>query len=417
MAFDSSSITVNDAFFQPISGLAQASSHTRPCPEISDDLWIRNGILRVLEESSSGRAFLQQHGSRLETTPKLSNYFSCLHSSRRGDVLNDVVEQILGSVKASDTNRLAHLPELDGYICFAIDMHWHKPATHDQRFDGKKVSVGHSFSLNLRDQGLRHLAAAEGEHEHDMSLMARLKPKGLRQGVPKGQRVLIVYDRAGINYDFWNRCRKESAAYFLSRTKSNMVFALEEVLEWDRSDTRNRGVLHDQWVTTPEGHRVRLIEYRDPETGKEFQFLTNVPDVPPGVLAELYRRRWDVEKVFDEVKNKLVEKKAWASSQEARINQGRLVALTENLLLLYERRVEETHGIRNEAEDRRREKRARQVERIARSAGRQISVVLLRAREATQRSVKLIRWLRSALIHKLTEGTALLDLRRLYATP
>ena len=93
------------------------------------------------------------------------------------------------------------------------------------------------------------------------------------------------------------------------------------------------------------------------------------------------------------------------------------MALTENLLLLYERRVEETHGIRNEAEDRRREKRARQVERIARSAGRQISVVLLRAREATQRSVKLIRWLRSALIHKLTEGTALLDLRRLYATP
>ena len=30
-----------------------------------------------------------------------------------------------------------------------------------------------------------------------------------------------------------------------------------------------------------------------------------------------------------------------------------------------------------------------------------------------QRSVKLIRWLRAALIHQLTEGPALLDLRRL----
>jgi len=30
MAPDSSSITVNDAFFQPIAGLAHASPHTRP---------------------------------------------------------------------------------------------------------------------------------------------------------------------------------------------------------------------------------------------------------------------------------------------------------------------------------------------------------------------------------------------------
>ena len=413
MVSNSSSITVNDAFFQPIAGLAHASPHTRPCPEISDDLWIRTGILRVLEESASGRAFLQQHGTRLETTPKLSNYFSCLHSPRRGEVLQDVGEAILGLVTASDTNRLAHLPELDGYVCFAIDMHWHQSASHDQRFDGKKASVGHSFSLNLRDQGLRHLAAAEGEHEHDMSLMGRLKPKGLRQGVPKGPRVLVVYDRAGIDYDFWNRCRKETGVYFLSRSKSNLVFTLDQVREWERQDTRNRGVLQDQWVTTPQGHRLRLIDYRDPETGREFQFLTNVPEVPPGVLAELYRRRWELEKVFDEVKNKLGEQKAWASSQEARTNQGRLVALSVNLLLLYERRLEATHGLRNEAEDRRRGKRARQVERLARAAGRPLSVVLLRARAATQRSVKLIRWLRSALIHKFTEGPALLDLRRL----
>ncbi|MHB1310037.1 MAG: transposase [Limisphaerales bacterium] len=45
-----------------------------------------------------------------------------------------------------------------------------------------------------------------------------------------------------------------------------------------------------------------------------------MPEVPPGVLAELYRRRWELEKVFDEVKNKLREQKAWASSQEVRTN-------------------------------------------------------------------------------------------------
>ena len=42
--------------------------------------------------------------------------------------------------------------------------------------------------------------------------------------------------------------------------------------------------------------------------------------------VELYRRRWEAEKVFDQVKNKLGEKKAWGITQEAREAQARLVA-------------------------------------------------------------------------------------------
>ena len=416
MPADESSITVNEAFFQPILGLAEASKHTRPCPELCDDLWIRAGILRVLEEVASGRGFLQRHGPRLATLPKVSNYFSSLHSARRAEVLDDVAEGVLRAVQAPCVDRLAHLPELAKYVCFAVDMHWHKAATHDQRYDGKKVSVGHAFGLNLHTQGVQHLAVAEGEHEHDMSVMQRLKPKGLRQGVPKGKRVLVVYDRAGIDYAFWKRCRQEVAIYFLSRTKSNMVFEWERDLEWDRGDTRNRGVQHDRWVKSPEGYSLRLIEYEDPETGNKFQFLTNEPDLTPGVLAELYRRRWELEKVFDEIKNKLGEKKAWASSQEARTIQGRFVALTENLLLLYERRLEREHGIQNVAEDRRREQRQGWAAAMARAAGRTVSLLLLRARKATQRSVKFIRWLQGELLVNLAEALAVARLRQLYAT-
>ena len=37
-------------------------------------------------------------------------------------------------------------------------------------------------------------------------------------------------------------------------------------------------------------------------------------DYPPGLIVFLYRRRWDLEKVYDQFKNKLNEKKSWASS-------------------------------------------------------------------------------------------------------
>ena len=79
---------------------------------------------------------------------------------------------------------------------------------------------------------------------------------------------------------------------------------------------------------------MRIIAYTDPATGQAYEFLTNEMDLPAGVIAELYRRRWDVEKVFDEIKNKLGEKKAWGTRLVAKATQGQLVALTHNLLLL-----------------------------------------------------------------------------------
>ena len=58
-------------------------------------------------------------------------------------------------------------------------------------------------------------------------------------------------------------------------------------------------------VATSLGVCLRRVVYRDPETGGLFRFLTNLPDgVPPGLVALLYKMRWDVGKIFDEFKNK-----------------------------------------------------------------------------------------------------------------
>ena len=69
------------------------------------------------------------------------------------------------------------------------------------------------------------------------------------------------------------------------------------------------------------------------------------------MLAELYRRRWDVEKVFDELKNKLGEKKAWDTSLAAKQTQAHLLTLTHNLLLLYHQALAVRHALQNHAED------------------------------------------------------------------
>lgn len=407
------SITVTDAFFQPLDGLVAASPHTRPCPAFTDEQWLELGLVRVLERVESGRGFLQEHGPRFVGTPGSTNYFYALASERRRDLVIGVNLALIA--KATLPDRLEEIPELAKYECFAVDGHWHKAAPHDARHDGVKMAVGHFYSLNLRGHQMRHLAAAEGLHEHDMSVLKRLNPKGLRQGVPMGRRVLIVYDKAGIDFDFWKRCCRRCAVYFLSRVKEGMVYDVIEHREVDRRDKRNRGVTEDRRVMTREGHSMRIVSYTEPESGETFEFLTNDMDLPPGVIVELYRRRWNIEKVFDEIKNKLGEKKAWATSLVAKAVQGQMIAITHNLMLLYEERLERDHGVTNTAEDERREKRGRAVAKVAAKAGRPVSTLLLFARRATQRSVKFVRWLRHAIREDLAEALAAPRLATLYA--
>jgi len=92
-----------------------------------------------------------------------------------------------------------------------------------------------------------------------------------------------------------------------------------------------------------------------------------------------------------------------------------MVAITHNLMLAYEVRLEDEHGVSNDAEDKRRLDRMRELKKTARIAGRETSVLLLTIRRTTQRSVKFVRWLRHALRENLAESLAIQRLALLYA--
>ena len=403
--------TVDQVFFQPLTGLTATSLHTRSCPDFSDEDCLRLGGQRVLEMSESGRGLLQEHGLRFENTPGHSNYFAALNSQRQCEVIREVNIALLSAANTTLHDRLAAIPELAHYECFAQDGHWHKAAAHDRRHEGAKMAVGHFYSLNLRTHTLRHLAVREGLHEHDMSVLKRIKPKGLRQGVPKGKRMLIICDKAGIDFYYWKRCRPECAVYSISRLKENMVFDWIESVPWDQSDARNHGVTDDRRVKTREGHLLRIVYYTDPQTRENYEFLTNELDLPAGVIVEFYRRRWEAQKVFEEIKNKLGEKKAWATSLVAKEAQAQLVAFTRNLLLIYEQTLETEHGVINYAEDQRHAKRTEAAAQKCAEAGQPLSTMVSRARRATLRSVKFVRWVPQSIRDQAAEAIAVLRLK------
>jgi hypothetical protein len=403
---------VHDAFFQPLNALVAASPYSRQCPQLSDEHWLLTGVQRCLQQRQSGRAFLQEYGAHLPAQPTHSNYFTSLQSPRRLELLRNTNDEVLCHAQFPD--HLDCLAQLQDYECFVVDGHWHEAGTHAPLHRKTKMPVGHFYSLNLRGHQLRHLATAHGVHENDVRALKRIGPSGLRHEVPKGKRVLIVYDRGGQDFALWKRCRVEKAVYFLSRAKRGLVYQPLQWLALDPNDSRNQGIESDQLIQHITGGRMRLIDYVEPNLGKEYQFLTNELDLPACVLVELYRRRWEVEKVFDEIKNKLAGNKAWGTSPVIKETQAQFLVLTHNLMLLYQHHLEVQHTIVNVAEDKRRATRQQELRDYLAATGREIGILLCEARRVTQCSVKFIRWLRHCLNHRLAEADALPRLRSLY---
>ena len=95
--------------------------------------------------------------------------------------------------------------------------------------------------------------------------------------------------------------------------KENMKLEACSGFAFDRKDPVNVGVIADQLVGTSQGVMMRRVRYQDPLTRQLFEFVTSEHSLQPGWIAHLYRLRWNIEKVFDEFKNKLSETKSWAA--------------------------------------------------------------------------------------------------------
>jgi hypothetical protein len=377
-------------------------------------------VRRALEERPTGRGFLQHLTAAGLEAPTTTHFFETLKSGRRRALIAECSLGLARSLPALGADFWGGVPELEGFEIQAGDGHFHAAAAHDTAAadDGVKYAAGHFLALNLRTHALAHLTAAdqvERKKEHDMHALKRLALEDLRQGTAKGRKVLYVWDRAGIDFRQWHQWKHSGGLYFVSREKENMQ--LEPIGEnaWDQADPRNAGVLADELVATSQGVSVRRVRYHCVLRGEEFSFLTSECTLPPGVIAHLYRLRWEIEKTFDELKNKLGETKAWASSANAKTMQAHFLCLAHNLMILCEAELARVHGVRHEAELKR---RAQRLEKEARRLAKKNLVLprLVRTlQRLTVRSVKFIRWLRVQLFLQPHHEPAIAALRQLYA--
>jgi Transposase DDE domain len=428
---------VSVEFFKPLCRFLDLSRSRRNCPALPDELWLEAGVRRCLSLFQSGRDFLQDLADRHHTEILRTTFFESLKSKRRLALLSEILAQVQVHMRRALPDPFAAFKCLEGFDLYAGDGHFIAAASHDKAaprkspakdknpgrtasFTANKYATGHIYSLCLRSHCMTHLTVSDQvgrKKEHDMRALKRQDILTLRQGAAKGRKVLYVWDRAGIDFRQWSKW-KESGVYFLSREKENMKLEIVGIHPFDRADPINQGVISDELVATSVGVSVRRVIYQDPETGIIYAYLTNLPPaIAPGIVALLYKSRWDVEKVFDEFKNKLGETKSWASTPNAKTCQARLLCLTHNLMTLMEDQIFRESGIRNEAEIKRKAQTLATRDEDSKSKGCGGPTELQKAiQRLTQRTVKFIRWLKNHLDTTRSWPQALARLAKIYAT-
>lgn len=407
----------------PVLPLIDHCKSSRRCPEISDARWLALGIARSLERHPSGRSFLQCLASQADSLcPETSNFFEALKSSRRLALCREVNVRLADQLRRSLPDGLRAFPCLDSYDVHVGDGHWHSHACHDPCDEkGAHLSVGHLYTRNLRSGAISHLDVSDQiqrKKEHDMRGLKRQSADTLRHGAPVGRKVLLVWDRAGIDFAQWFKWKRSSGLYLLSRCKENMALMVCGQLTFDAHDPLNAGVLADELVSpSTVGITLRRVRFWDASHGRTFELISNLIDtsVPPGVLAHLYRMRWDIEKSFDLFKNKFAEKKAWASSATAKQQQAAFLCLAHNVILLLEHKLATEQDVHNRAEAARRAKRLEKLEFAARKANVVVPLAVKLTQRSTQTSIKFIRWVAVHLWKTVSLQHACMALTVLYA--
>lgn len=133
--------------------------------------------------------------------------------------------------------------------------------------------------------------------------------------LPKGS--FAVFDRGFNDYGWYSRLTTDGI-FFVTRLKKNADI---EYL-FKRSGRKSKGISNDQRIRLNGIEaEFRLVEYTDPETGREYRFLTNAYRLKASEIADLYKERWQIEQFFKWIKQNLRIKTFLGTSKNAVLTQ------------------------------------------------------------------------------------------------
>lgn len=188
---------------------------------------------------------------------------------------------------------------------------------------GKKKGGIKVHTVLKADEGLPysiHFTSA-ATHDHVM-----LKKLNLTNGA------FLAMDRAYIDYKVFEQFTQEGV-FYVTKMKKNQRFELQESCY--RVNNDGLVVLNDAHVSFSKDdikHASRKIEYWEPNKKLSSVLLTNNFELEPEEIIDIYKRRWQIELLFKQLKQNFPLKYFYGESVNA-IKTQIWITLIANLLL------------------------------------------------------------------------------------
>jgi len=156
---------------------------------------------------------------------------------------------------------------------------------------------------------------------------------------------IIVEDRAYFDFVLMlNRIKAENV--FVTRIKDNTKYKTIE--ELDLPNNVDQNILKDEIIqltsnkavdTGISEYKLRLVHVYKEDENKVIAIITNQLDWEYNTIAELYKKRWDIELFFKAIKQNLQVKTFWGTSENAVKSQIYIALISYLLLELIKRTI------------------------------------------------------------------------------
>ena len=173
-------------------------------------------------------------------------------------------------------------------------------------------------------------------HDHTF-----LKDLGLKKGS------IVVFDKGYNDYEQYLQWNFDEV-YFVTRQKDNAVWTSIE--EFEIPEGTDYGVLKDEKIIIEKDDKsiiLRRIAYWSDEQKKVYEFISNNFDLEPEKIAEIYKKRWQIELLFKRLKQNFPLKYFLGDTQNAIEIQIWVCLIVQLLMLVIQRQAERKWAFSN----------------------------------------------------------------------
>lgn len=155
-----------------------------------------------------------------------------------------------------------------------------------------------------------------------------------------------VFDKGYVNYQVFKRWTDEGV-HFVTRLNENASYTVLKHEKGDHFDCINgEGILIDELITlklkgSKSGLELRLVTYKDPETGKLLKFITNQMEYKALTIALIYKNRWQIEVFFKKLKQNFQLDYFYSDSPEGIKTQIWIVLIANLIFSVFHKRSKE----------------------------------------------------------------------------